>query len=75
MRTLVTERLQRNEFADECRTHSVECQEIAEFHGGLIKEQYEALSRQWLAVAATAHGLVACNFSPQSNSRGSVRRS
>jgi hypothetical protein len=65
MKTLVTERLQRNDLADEFRTHAVECREIA--------EQYEAQARQWMAVAATAHGLVAC-FPLQSYSRGSARR-
>ena len=73
MKSLVTERWQRNDLADEFRTNAVECQEIADLHCDLIKEQYEALARQWLAVAATAHGLVALNFPPQSHSRGPVR--
>jgi hypothetical protein len=73
MKTLVTERGQRNDLADEFRTHAVECQEIAELHCDLIKEQYEALARQWMTLAATAHGLVAC-FPLQSYSRESARR-
>jgi hypothetical protein len=56
MKTLVTERWQRNELAEEFRTHAVECQEIAELHCDLIREQYEALARQWLAVARNAGG-------------------
>ena len=47
-----TKRWQRNEVADECEAHAVECHEIAECHGDLIKEQYEALARQWLIIAA-----------------------
>ena len=52
MNTLLTERWQRNEFADEFRTQAADCQEIAERHCDLIKEQYEALARQWLIIAA-----------------------
>ena len=60
MKTLFTECSQRNTFAaivaalptarsDEFRTQAVECQNIAERRGDLIKEQYEAVARQWLA--------------------------
>jgi hypothetical protein len=69
MKTMFTERSQRDMFADECSAHAVECHEIAERHDDLIKEQYETLSRQWMTIAATAHGLVACNVPPQPYSR------
>jgi len=52
MNTHFTERLQRNEVADECRAQAIECNQIAERNVELIKEQYEALARQWLIVAA-----------------------
>jgi len=42
----------RNELADELQTQAVECHEIAERHSDLIKEQYEALARQSLILAA-----------------------
>jgi hypothetical protein len=42
----------RNDLADELQAHAVECHEIAERHGDLIKEQYEALARQSLIIAA-----------------------
>jgi hypothetical protein len=60
MKTLFTECSQRNFFgaivtalstarSGEIRIHAVECQEVAERHGDLIKEQYAAVARQWLA--------------------------
>jgi hypothetical protein len=52
MNTLFTERSQRNEVADEFRTQAIECYQIAERHCDLIKEQYEALARQCLILAA-----------------------
>jgi hypothetical protein len=52
MNTLFTERSQRNEVADEFRTQAIECYQIAERHYDLIKEQYEALARQCLILAA-----------------------
>jgi hypothetical protein len=57
MKTLLTEHLQRDIFADECRTHAVECHELAEYHRESIKEQYETLARQWLMIAAQASPL------------------
>jgi hypothetical protein len=51
MNTIFTERWQRND-ADEFQANAVECHEIAERHSDLIKEQYEALARQWLIIAA-----------------------
>ena len=50
MNTIFTERWQRND-ADKFRAKAVECSEIAERHSDLIKEQYEALARQWLMIA------------------------
>jgi hypothetical protein len=52
MNTLFTERWQRSDVTDDFRIQAAECQEIAERHGDLIKEQYEALARQWLILAA-----------------------
>ena len=52
MNTLSTERLQRNEVADEFRTQAIECHQIAELYYDSIKEQYEALARQCLILAA-----------------------
>jgi hypothetical protein len=52
MNTLFTERWHRNDVAHDFRTQAAECQEIAERHDDLIKEQYEALARQWLIIAA-----------------------
>jgi hypothetical protein len=40
--------------SEEFRAHAAECHEIAERHCDLIKEQYEALARQWLVVAEQA---------------------
>ena len=40
--------------SDEFRAHAAECHEIAEGWSDLIREQYEALSRQWLLVAEQA---------------------
>jgi hypothetical protein len=51
MNTIFTERWQRND-ADEFRAKAIECRQIAERHSDLIKEQYEALARQWLIIAA-----------------------
>jgi hypothetical protein len=42
----------RNEFADTLHADEVESHEIAERHRDLIKEQYEALARQSLILAA-----------------------
>jgi hypothetical protein len=42
----------RNELADTLHAHAVECHEIAERNCDLIKEQYEALARQWLIITA-----------------------
>ena len=50
MNTIFTQCLQRDD-ADKFRAKAVECHEIAEQHSGLIKEQYEALARQWLMIA------------------------
>jgi hypothetical protein len=47
----VTKRWQRKEAADEFESHAAECREIAQRHGDLVKEQYEALARQWLIIA------------------------
>jgi hypothetical protein len=52
MNTLFTERWQRDELADEFRTQAIECHQIAELHCDSIKEQYEALARQCLILAA-----------------------
>ena len=52
MNTLFTERWRRDDGADEFRAHAAECHEIAERQCDLIKEQYEALARQWLIIAA-----------------------
>jgi hypothetical protein len=52
MNTHFTERWQRNEGTDEFRTQAIECHQIAERHCELIKEQYEALARQCLILAA-----------------------
>jgi hypothetical protein len=60
MKTLFTNCSQLNNFgalvaalltarSDEFRANTVERKEIAERHGERIKEQYEALARQWLA--------------------------
>ncbi|HKA80924.1 MAG TPA: hypothetical protein VKD43_12870 [Xanthobacteraceae bacterium] len=51
MNMIYTECWQRND-ADKFRANAVECYEIAERHSGQIKEQYEALARQWLMIAA-----------------------
>ncbi len=62
MQTLITARGQRKNVgvivaalltarSEEFRAHATECHEIAERHCDLIKEQYEALAHQWLAVA------------------------
>jgi hypothetical protein len=51
MKTLFTEHLRRDIFADECQAQALECHEIAECNSGLIKEQYEALARQWMSRA------------------------
>jgi hypothetical protein len=48
----LTKRWHRKEVADEFEAQAVECHEIAERHCDLIKEQYEALARQWLIIAA-----------------------
>jgi len=50
MNTIFTECLQPND-VDKFRDNAVECYEIAECHSGQIKEQYEALARQWLMIA------------------------
>jgi hypothetical protein len=52
MNTLFMKRRQRDAVADEFRARTAECCEIAERHGDLIKEQYEALARQWPILAA-----------------------
>jgi hypothetical protein len=52
MKTLFMKRRQRDAVADEFRARAGECCEIAERNGDLIKEQYEALARQWLILAA-----------------------
>jgi hypothetical protein len=52
MNTFFTERCQRNDAVGEFQAHAAECHEIAERQCDLIKEQYEALSRQWLIIAA-----------------------
>jgi len=52
MNTLFMKRRQRDAIADEFRARAGECREIAERHGDLIKEQYEALARQWPILAA-----------------------
>lgn len=57
MNTLVTECRPRNEIADEFRAQAVECREIAQRNCELIKEQYEALARQCLIIAAQASPL------------------
>jgi hypothetical protein len=40
--------------SEQFRAHAAECNQIAEHHSGSIKEQYEALARQWLVVAEQA---------------------
>jgi len=52
MNTLFTEHTKRDEVTDEFRAQAIECHKIAERHSELIKEQYEALARQWLILAA-----------------------
>ena len=52
MNTHFTERWQRKEIADECRAQAIECNQIAERHYEVVKEQYGALTCQWLIVAA-----------------------
>ena len=52
MNTFFTEHWQRNEVADGLRAQAIECHQIAERHCDLIKEQYEALARQCLIIAA-----------------------
>jgi hypothetical protein len=42
--------------SEEFRAHAAECHEIAACWSGLIKEQYEALARQWLVVAEQVEG-------------------
>ena len=48
----LTKRWRRNEATYEFEAKAVECHEIAERHCDLIKEQYEALARQWLIIPA-----------------------
>jgi hypothetical protein len=47
-----TKRWRRNEVSDEFEAQAVECRKIAERNGDLIKDQYEALARQCLIIAA-----------------------
>jgi hypothetical protein len=42
--------------SEEFRAHAAECQKMAACWSGLIKEQYEALARQWLVVADQVEG-------------------
>jgi len=42
----------RHEIADRSMSEAIECRQIAERHSEAIKEQYEALARQWLMIAA-----------------------
>ena len=40
--------------SDEFREHASECQKLANFFGGAIRQQYEELARQWLELAERA---------------------
>jgi hypothetical protein len=57
MNTFFMPRRQRNEVADELRIQAIECRDIAQRHCDLMKEQYEALARQCLIIAAQASPL------------------
>jgi 23S rRNA-/tRNA-specific pseudouridylate synthase len=41
--------------SEQFRAHAAECNQIAEHYSDSIREQYEALARQWLVVAEQAH--------------------
>jgi hypothetical protein len=57
MKTFFAPRRHPNKVADEFRTQAVECYEIADRYHDLMKEQYEALARQCLMIAAQASPL------------------
>ena len=57
MKKFFAPRRQTDDVADEFRTQAVECYEIADRHHDLMKEQYEALARQCLMLAAQASPL------------------
>ena len=44
--------------SEQFRAYAAECHQIAENYCDLMKEQYEALARQWLAVAEQAEGKI-----------------